>query len=248
MNSNIFRATATLLLTAILALAGSVSLHAAEIVEERAEFAISLAYIPIARLEYIARHDDKRYAVYTRVEAAGLGSLISDSSRRTRVTGRILDGNRVPDRYHTIQYHSDGTSSSTIIEYKNGIADRVILKESEEEQASVQPGGNAAGWDFLSIIHEYMRRKDQSTLCQRAVDAFDGKKHTVIRLEQPVRQSDGTVMCAGTYQRFANPESKDAPKTPFSVYFRPVEGQPGLYEFVKLENESKLGRLRIVRQ
>ncbi len=236
----------------ILALGGSPLSHATGMVEDRAEFDIVLDYglaaISVARMKYVVRNDDRRYAVYTRLEPDGIGSVVSDSSHETRVVGRIQDGKHVPDRYHTIENRSDGTSTTTVITYRNGVVDRVLRKESEDAQASVQSGGDAGGQDFLSIIQEFMLPMDESTLCQRTFNAFDGRKHNVIRLGQRVKQSGGNVMCAGTFQRLANLELNDAPEKPFTVYFQPVDGRPGLYELAELESDTNIGKLRVVRQ
>ncbi len=221
---------------------------ASEIVEERAQFDLKLAFLAIAKLEFISRSDGRHYAVYTDIKSTGMGTLLTRDRQRTRVVGVIRDGERVPVRYHTVRIYGDGTSSSTIIEYKDGVVDKVISRDPHEEVGSVQPDAGSSGWDFLTVIYEVMGQKQLNSLCQRTFSAFDGKKTTEISLEQPVRQLDGLVRCAGIYQRFSGPDRDTAEKIPFEVFYRRTEDRPGWFEFFKMIHNSNFGPLRIVRQ
>ena len=221
---------------------------ASEIVEERAHFDLKLAFLALAKMEFISRNDGRHYAVYTDIKSTGMGTLWTRDRQRTRVVGVVRDGERIPVRYHTVRSYGDGTSSSTIIEYADGVVDKVISKDAHEDVGSVQPTSGSSGWDFLTVIYEVMGQKQLNALCQRKFSAFDGKKTTAINLGQPVKQSDGLVRCAGIYQRFSGPDRDSADKIPFDLFYRPAENKPGWFEFYEMVHNSRFGPLKIVRQ
>ncbi len=165
------------------ATAGLTPAAQAAAVEQRTEYHITLAGLPVARAVFNTSLDDKRYQISGQVSTSGLADLIADIRAETNVSGTIGGGGVLRARNYNLVYSSGKKTSTYKVNFNQGrVTSNSIAPEPRRpaEWVPVSPRQLASVFDPISGLIFTEGRK----VCPRSLPIFDGETRMDLVLDK----------------------------------------------------------------
>jgi hypothetical protein len=223
----------------------------------RAEYAMTLAGVPVVEAQITFDLSGPRYLVETRVRSRGVAVMVSRGEQVTRSEGTWRGDEPVPLRYAS-QGTWRGAPRQVLINYEGGEPRVAALVPAEDTPRSPIPGGNLRGTvDSLAALAGLARIVDRTGRCEARTRMFDGRRLTLFT-SRTSGQEEGGLRCTITSQQVGgiplnrDPAEAGQPQATDAWFARPQADGPAIPLRVDLATrwwgrvEAKLIRLERV--
>jgi hypothetical protein len=243
------------LLLGLLALAAPAQ---AETRNFRADYAVSLYGIPIARSRFESVIGEDSFKVAGSLSSAGLAKVFDDTKGTTRASGRFSETQAQPDAY-VVNYTSGKKKKKTAISFAGGdvTATENVPPPKKRSRKWVEVDENDLKSVADPISATLVPASGLDDVCNRTLKIYDGELRADIRLShvetRPVRTNGyqgEAVTCSARfvpvsgYRKGSDSLEYLANRSKILIAFAPL-GDTGVYAPVKASVGTEIGTVHI---
>jgi len=201
-----------------------------------------------AEVTLSATEDAQTYAAEGHVASAGLVGLLRAFHFDLQVEGGHDGDSLVPGRF-TGDLDTGQRQHRVIMTYHDGVPQIDAIAPDEAPTGwTLDPATQGGTLDPLSAFYLLTRPEHAEAPCGRAIDLFDGRRRSRLRLET-AHFNTRAAQCDGAYERIAgySPDDlQDYRTLPFSLTYR--RDGDGLWQLTRVVTQTPYGRMRINRE
>ncbi|WP_179378879.1 DUF3108 domain-containing protein [Jannaschia marina] len=207
-----------------------------------ARFDVSFAGVTGGQIAIRAEESGGTYVVVAQGRPTGvMGSLLNyqyDGTARGVVSG----GTHAATSYEEREI-DEGELTGATMRFRGGQPTDVRFDPPREpEPWDIEPTAQSGVIDTLSALYLLVRPTEPTGACSQRRDLFDGRHVSRLTLGAPQAADDGTIRCAGEYQRlrgYSPEEMRKRPRVPMTVTYTPAGG--GRVQVTEIRATSRLG-------
>jgi hypothetical protein len=209
---------------------------------------ISLLGLRAATFAFDATASGPAYQVEGRMKASGGAALVKRLRFEGRAEGRLAKGLPAPARYRESVDTGTRQSDATLV-WQGGVpAIESYASDQPADPAAPDPATQKGTVDPLTAAWTILRDTTPERACAVALQVFDGRRRTAVRLSDPQPAGDG-IACKGEYRRlagFTEKELAQGDRFPFTLTFAPTP--EGRLRAVEARGKSALGTVVLRRR
>jgi hypothetical protein len=181
------------------------------------------------------------YQATAEFRTTGIIGFFADTELQARTLGRVESHGLTPVRFTSIERKKGNEQFVEISFSKGGPPSLQAAPEFRSKPWSIKAGDQRGTTDPLSAILTALAPASANTVCNRRIEAFDGKHRFAFAIGSPVRVGEN-IRCEGAYIRLAGfkPEKmRERGRQPLTLNWK--QRADGLFQVVRLISEGEYG-------
>ena len=187
--------------------------------------------------------EDGRYEARGSFRTVGLVALFASTEMEVEVFGRLNGTGFEPVLFISREREGDRERLVRVVWNAPGGPRVEATPPYRKKPWSIRPEDQGDALDPLTALVAVLAPRPAEKLCDRRIDAFDGRYRFAFEIG-PVERDDGRLVCRGRYLRVAGFKPKKMrsrnARIPFVLTFEPRSD--GSQQVVRVDARTKLGR------
>lgn len=211
-------------------------------------FNLYIAGVKAGSIQIKAHTAGNAYSLAGAVQPGSLLRRLRDVGYSGSAAGSVRGKNHQPKRYQG-ETRTGSRVSNVKMRYSNGrpIVDSYLPKR-EKRAYDIDPAKQTGTVDLLTAAHIVFQDQNVTTLCNRTIPMFDGRRRSKLTLSKP-KLKDNNASCNGTYTRlagFSAEDMKERVNFPFSLVYNRLDDQT--YRLHSFSSKTTFGSAKGVRR